>query len=78
MLRRNHLSWSAMRLGPVSYTHLDVYKRQGVRRLDDLVRHIIPFFEQYPLLTAKAGDFSSFAKVVRLMEKGFHLSLIHI
>jgi len=49
--------------------------RFGVRRLDDLVRHIIPFFEQYPLLTAKAGEFSSFAKVVRLMEKGFHLQV---
>ena len=49
--------------------------RFGVRRLGDLVTQIIPFFEYYPLLTAKAGDFASFAKAVRLMEKGVHLSM---
>jgi len=52
--------------------HQDMW-RFGVRRLDDLVSRIIPFFERYPLLTAKAGDFSSFAKAVRLMKKGVHL-----
>jgi hypothetical protein len=47
--------------------------RFGVRRLGDLVAHIIPFFEHYPLMTAKAGDFDSFVKAVRLMEEGVHL-----
>ena len=27
-------------LGPVSYTHLDVYKRQGLRSLRDLTQHL--------------------------------------
>jgi hypothetical protein len=49
--------------------------RFGVRRLSDLVARIIPFFEHYPLITAKAGDFVSFAKAVRLMEKGVHLNV---
>jgi hypothetical protein len=49
--------------------------RYGVRRLGDLREHIIPFFEQYPLQTAKAGDFASFSKAVRLMAKGTHLRM---
>jgi hypothetical protein len=49
--------------------------RFGVRRLDDLVSCIVPFFEQYPLRTAKAGDFASFAEAVRLMDKGVHLRM---
>jgi LAGLIDADG endonuclease len=49
--------------------------RFGVRRLADLVARIIPFFEHYPLLTAKAGDFASFAIAVRLMNKGVHLEM---
>jgi hypothetical protein len=49
--------------------------RFGVRRLGDLVGQIIPFFERYPLITAKAGDFVRFAEAVRLMEKGVHLKM---
>jgi hypothetical protein len=46
--------------------------RFGVRRLADLDNHIVPFFEMYPLITAKVGDFAGFAKVVRLMKEGVH------
>jgi LAGLIDADG endonuclease len=46
--------------------HRQYMWRFGVRRLGDLVAHIIPFFEHYPLMTAKAGDFDSFVKAVRL------------
>ncbi len=49
--------------------------RFGVRRLGDLMGRIIPFFEQYPLRTAKAGDFTSFAQAVRLLENGVHLKM---
>jgi len=49
--------------------------RFGVRRLSDLEDRIVPFFEQYPLLTAKAGDFASFARAVRLMKERAHLSM---
>jgi len=49
--------------------------RYTVRRLTDLSRVIIPFFEEHPLITAKANDFRSFAVIVRMMEQGLHLSV---
>ena len=36
---------------------------------------IIPFFEEHPLITAKANDFNLFAVIVRMMEEGLHLSV---
>jgi LAGLIDADG endonuclease len=55
--------------------------RYGVRRLADLASRIIPFFEENPLITAKATDFQHFKSVVVMMESGFHLradGLAHI
>jgi hypothetical protein len=49
--------------------------RFGVRRLTDLRSRIIPFFEAYPLRTAKAGDFAGFAEIVSMMEQGAHLQM---
>jgi len=50
----------------------DIY-RYTVRRLSDLSDHIIPFFEEHPLVTAKLNDFIKFAAIVRMMEQGTHL-----
>jgi hypothetical protein len=47
--------------------------RYTVRALGDLELRIIPFFEEHPLLTAKAADFVKFAEVVCLMREGVHL-----
>jgi LAGLIDADG endonuclease len=47
--------------------------RYTVRRLSELSGLIIPFFEEHPLVTAKADDFKKFAVVVRMMESGLHL-----
>ena len=47
--------------------------RFSVRRLGDLQRRIVPFFEANPLRTAKAGDFAGFAEVVGMMNRGDHL-----
>ena len=44
------------------------------RRLDDLVGHVIPHFNRYPLLSAKRLDFERFASVCRLMADGKHRS----
>ncbi len=38
-------TWSGMSQGSVSYTHLDVYKRQGVYCVGPLMRHL---FEKLP------------------------------
>jgi hypothetical protein len=45
-----------------------------VRNRDDLVKRVIPFFEQCPLLSAKCMDFHKFAHVVRSMALGHHRS----
>ncbi len=49
-----------------------------VRDRNDLVQHIIPFFEKYPLRTNKAKDFQIFAKVVRMIVNGDHRSPLGI
>ena len=43
-----------------------------VRSLNDLLRKVIPFFDQYPLLSSKRKDFGLFKKVCLLMQKNRH------
>ncbi len=45
-----------------------------VFRKGDLIDRIVPFFEAHPLRTAKRFDFKKFAKIVRWMERGHHLT----
>ena len=45
-----------------------------VRKREDLLRIIIPFFEQCPLRSQKQLDFIVFAKIVRAMREGAHLT----
>ena len=44
-----------------------------VRRRQDLLNTVIPFFEKYPLVSWKANDFDKFASIVKEMETGVHL-----
>jgi hypothetical protein len=46
--------------------------RFSVKRRDDLVNIVIPFFTEHPLRTAKRLDFDRFATVLHLMEEGRH------
>lgn len=46
-----------------------------VRDRQDLLKIIIPFFEKNILRSAKAKDFTIFAKIVRQMELGRHRSI---
>lgn len=46
-----------------------------VRRLDDLVKKIIPHFKKYPLLSAKHKDFLIFQKICLKMTDGKHKNL---
>jgi LAGLIDADG endonuclease len=46
-----------------------------VRRRDDLIEHVIPFFERSPLLSSKQEDFEKFAAIVRSMTLGHHRTL---
>ena len=45
-----------------------------VRRRDDLLTKVIPFFEAQPLLSSKQDDFVVFARIVRAMALGAHRS----
>ena len=45
-----------------------------VRKREDLLNVIIPFFEKYRLQTAKKKDFELFAECLYLMESGAHLT----
>jgi hypothetical protein len=43
-----------------------------VRRRNDLLTHVIPFFERSPLLSSKHEDFEKFAAIVRAMAGKSH------
>ena len=45
-----------------------------VRNRNDLVTRVVPFFERQPLLSSKRQDFSTFARIVRAMTRGTHLT----
>ena len=45
-----------------------------VRRREDLLTRVIPFFETQPLLSSKQRDFLVFAGIVRAMDRGEHLT----
>jgi hypothetical protein len=45
-----------------------------VRKREDLLTKVIPFFETQPLLSSKQRDFLTFAGIVRAMAQGVHLT----
>ena len=47
-----------------------------VRDRQALLERVIPFFERSPLLSAKHADFEMFARIVREMALGRHLTLV--
>ena len=54
--------------------HRENMYRYTVRRRADLERVIIPFFEEYPLRSAKRNDFEKFATCMRRIAAGDHLT----
>jgi hypothetical protein len=46
-----------------------------VRNLSEITKTIIPHFEKYPLITQKQSDFLLFKEIVKLMDKGEHLTI---
>ena len=44
-----------------------------VRRRDDLLTKVIPFFERTPLISAKQSEFETWAAVIKAMAVGKHL-----
>jgi LAGLIDADG endonuclease len=54
--------------------HREHLHRYVVRKRSDLLETIIPFFEENPMRTAKQADFEKFARCVRMIDRGRHLS----
>ena len=54
--------------------HKEHLYRYVVRKREDLIKVIIPFFRKYKMSSAKRRDFEKFAKCVELMERKDHLS----
>jgi LAGLIDADG endonuclease len=55
-----------------SDNHRENLYRYAVRRRQDLLERVIPFFEEHPLRTAKRLDFEKFASCVKLIAAGRH------
>ena len=55
--------------------HKEHLYRYVVRRREDLLNSIIPFFEQYSLETSKNEDFKKFAACVRMISSQNHLTV---
>ncbi len=66
------------RLGECGYIKSNGRKDRAlvfvVRKRDDLLERVIPFFERSPLLSSKRLDFEKFARIVRAMAVGRHRS----
>jgi LAGLIDADG DNA endonuclease family protein len=45
-----------------------------VRNLNEITKEIIPYFENYPLITQKQSDFLLFKEIIKLMNKNEHLT----
>jgi|SRR3989338_8589548 len=52
----------------------DLY-RYVVRKREDLLKVIIPFFKKYPMQSSKQKDFEKFVQIVESVEKGSHLTI---
>ena len=53
--------------------HRELLLRFSVKRRQELMASVVPFFEVHPLRTAKKYDFEKFATVLRSMQAGEHL-----
>jgi len=55
--------------------HREHLHRYVVRKRDDLLETVIPFFRLHPLRTSKRDNFDKFAKCVDLISSGRHLTV---
>jgi hypothetical protein len=55
--------------------HKEHMYRYSVVRREDLLRVVIPFFQQYPLRTSKQSDFAKFVECMAVIEAKEHLTV---
>lgn len=58
--------------GVVRKNHEDRFELR-IRKLDCLIK-VVEFFEKHPLRTKKNADFKKFARIIRWMKEGKHLT----
>lgn len=54
--------------------HKEHLYRYTVRKREDIINVIIPFFQRYPLKTSKQSDFDNFSRCVQMMKDNKHLT----
>ena len=54
--------------------HREHMYRYAVRRRDDLLETVIPFFQQHPMRSPSSSNFDKFAHCVGLISTGRHMS----
>jgi hypothetical protein len=59
--------------GQITTNHGD-RKELRIRGLKELSERVVPFFETHPLRTVKRASFERFTEVIRLMQRGEHLT----
>ncbi len=62
------------RCGSIRPDRSDKTLKYESRSVKDLVRRVIPHFEETPLLSGKRHDFEKFAFICRFMYEGGHLT----
>jgi LAGLIDADG endonuclease len=68
-----HQLRTALGCGTVRVNHGERYSLR-VRKLEDLARFIVPFFEKNSLRSKKQVEFKRFARIIHLMTQGAHLT----
>ena len=58
--------------GAIRFNKRDQTYKYEVRSLDDLIKKIIPHFEQYPLVTSKNNDFETLRDICHRMKDNQH------
>src|SRR2546430_3159933 len=53
---------------------LPIWKELRIRGLKELSERVVPFFKANPLRTVKRSSFDCFAEVIRIMQRGDHLT----
>jgi len=64
--------------GGIRFSRKDNCYKFEVRSVGDLVRRIIPHFENYPLQGSKAKSFEGFKKICKMLRANLHLSPVHL
>jgi hypothetical protein len=73
-LIKNRLQCGVIQLNTRKDNHHEPLMIYRVRKLDDLIGRVIPFFQTYPLRTAKRLQFELFTQAVLLMREKRHLT----